>query len=208
MQMYGNVEENANEQTDREFHSTCVFVFISLLLPRRARREPLLDAAGLGRSLSTSELRVVHLVQPRRRAGGEVWVAAAAARRQVGAGPVGPAHQPAPLSHARGPDLAHHGEAGVGVDEARDEGLVAGEGLQGVGRLGQAVGAARADVVVGLLGLDDGVLQGEGGVRARRAAHGRRRLAQAAIQPVGVAQVRHGRLVCRRQRRGKTWFIG
>lgn len=139
---------------------------------------------------------MVHLVQPGCRTRGEVWVAAAAARRQVGAGPVGAAHQPAaPLSHAWGSTLTHHGQAGVGVDQARDERLVSGKGLQGAGRLGQAVGTAGADVVIGLLRLDDPVLQGEGRVRASRAAHGRRRFAQAAVEPVGVAQVRHGRLV-------------
>lgn len=138
-----------------------------------------------------SKLPVVHVVQPGSRTGGEVWVPAAAAGGEVRAGAVGGAAQGSyGRVDPRPPTLRHDGNARVRVDQAGDEVLVSGHGLERARRLG-SVGAVGADVVELVLGGDGAVLQGEGAVVGPHlaAAHGRRGLAEAAVDAVGETQV-------------------
>lgn len=95
---------------------------------------------GGGRGREPLELRVVHLIEPGGRAGWKVWVTRAAACGQVGGGT--PCHGPQCLAHPLPPlgKKTVHGEA-----QAVEQGGVS----DGGGRLGDAVGAASPQVVVG-----------------------------------------------------------
>lgn len=134
---------------------------------------------------------MVHVVQPGSWTGGEVWVPATAASGEVRAGAVGGAAQgsygwvdPWP------PTLRHDGNARVRVDQAGDEILVSGHGLERARRL-SSVGAVGADVVELVLGGDGAVLQREGAVVGPHlaAAYGWRGLAEAAVDAVSETEV-------------------
>lgn len=138
-----------------------------------------------------SKLPVVHVVQPGSRTGGKVWVPAAAAGGEVRAGAVGGAAQGSYGGvDPRPPALRHDGNARVRVDQAGDEILVSGHGLERARRL-SSVGAVGADVVELVLGGDGAVLQGEGAMVGPHlaAAHGWRGLDEAAVDAVSETQV-------------------
>lgn len=121
---------------------------------------------------------MVHLVQPRGRAGGEVGVSCTAARGEVRGR--APCHGPEGLPHPAVSALRHqtvHAEAQVAEERG-----VAGHRGDGGGRLREAVGAPCPDVVVGLPRR----VHREAAIEHRAGRH----VADAAVQAVGVAQVR------------------
>lgn len=127
---------------------------------------------------------MVHLIQPRGGAGGEVGVSCTASRGEVWGR--APRHGPQGLSHPARPALHHqtvHAEAQV-VEQRG----VAGQGRDGGGRLREAVRASRPDVVVGLSCRVDG----EAAAQHRAAAD----VAHAPVEPVGVAEIRQDLVVC------------
>lgn len=138
-----------------------------------------------------SKLPVVHFVQPGSWTGGKIWVSTAAAGREVRAGAVGGAPRgPRAGVDPRPPALGHNSNARVGIDQAGDKVLVSGQRLERAWRL-SSVGAVGADVVELILGGDDAVLQGEGAVVAPHwaATHGRRGLAEAAVDAISESEV-------------------
>lgn len=127
---------------------------------------------------------MIDLVQPGGGASWEFRVAAAASGGQVRAGAVRTGR------HHAVPTLAHHGQPGVRVHQAGDEGLLPGQGLKGSRRLCETVRTAGADVVVLILrGQHGSVIQGEGSVSAALTPQSRGTLAQTAVEAVRVAQL-------------------
>lgn len=120
---------------------------------------------------------MVHLVQPRGRAGGEVGVSCTAACGEVGRR--APCHGPQGLSHATRPTL-HHQTVHVEAQVVEEWGVARQRG-DGGGRLRESVGASCSDVVVGLSRHIDG----EAAVEHCAVGH----VADTPVKPVSVPEI-------------------
>lgn len=131
-----------------------------------------------------SKLGMVHLIQPRGRAGGEVWISRTATRREVWGGTT--CHGPQSLSHAACPPLRHqtvHVEAQV-VEERS----VARQRCNGRWWLREAIGACCSDVMVGLSCCIDR----EPTIQHTGVGH----VPDAPVEPIGVAEVWQDLVIC------------
>lgn len=134
--------------------------------------------------MSESKLGVVHLVQPRGGAGGEVGVSRTAARGEVWGR--APCHGPEGLSHTAGSTL-HHQTVHIEAQVVEERG-VAGHRGDGGGRLRETVGASCSDVVVGLSRSVDG----EAAVQHCAVGH----VTDAPVKPISVPEVWQDLVIC------------